>query len=429
MATQLQLAQSGIITSLVLEIARQENLDSEIVQQGVANGTIAIIPGSRPGVKPIAVGDNTFGKVVVNLGSSSDCAVVKDELVKAHCAQAKGADVIEDQSTGGDLDAIRETLVKGVSIPIGCIPLYETLLMSDRQSRDRYELNIDDFLQVVRKQIKQGVTNLGFHASICKALLHCLERSTRLQKITSRGCGLMADWIVKTGRENPYYEFYDELLDLFVDHDLPITIVGNRTGAIIDGHDDTACYEYDLIGELVVRAREKGVTAIVNALGHMPMGLIPQAVNDCKKKTYFAPLGVLGPSVTDLAHGHDHINAAIGTAMAMLSGANYVNAQTRYEHLGLPTAETILEGVIASRIACRAADNSKYPARMLHIEQEMAKSRLSKGSCVGRLDLCIDSEGAIGAFNQVVKSDRGGCSICGSMCTYFVTSDTLKQHN
>ena len=427
MATQLQSAQAGVITPFVREIAGRERLDPELVRQGVAEGTIAIVPGSRPEVSPIAVGDNLFGKVYVNLGTSSDRVVVEEELAKARLAQAKGADVIVDQSTGGDLDVIRETIIAEVNIPVGCIPLYETMLQADREGKDRYELGIDEFLRVVERQIAQGITNLGFHAGMCRALLRHLEQSARLQRITSRGCGLIADWIARTGRENPYYEHCDELLDLLASHNLPITIVANRTGAVVDGHDDASSYEYDLIGELVVRARERGVSAIVNALGHMPMGMIHQAVKCCKEKTFHAPLGVLGPSVTDLAHGHDHINAAIGSAMAILSGANYVNAQTRYEHLGLPTVESITEGVIASRIACKAADNSRYPERALSIEREMDKSRLRMGSCVGRLDLCIDPEGAIDAFNEVIRSGRRGCSICGSMCTYRVTSTTFDS--
>jgi phosphomethylpyrimidine synthase len=420
MSTQIQLAQRGTITPLICEIARRENLEPELIREGVATGVVAIVPGSRPDVRPVAVGENLFGKIYTNLGSSSDRNIVEEELSKAKSAEAKGADVIIDQSTGGELDATRKAIVTTVSIPVGCIPLYQTLLLAETQGQGKYKLEREDFLKVVEKQIAQGVTALGFHASMCKALMNYLDLARRFEKITSRGCSLIADWIVQTGRENPYYEFYDDLLDLLASHNLPITLVSNRTGAIIDGHDDASSYEYDLIGELVIRARERGVSAIVNALGHMPMGMIPKAVQCCKEKTFFAPLGVLGPAVTDLAHGYDHINAAIGSAMAMLAGANYVNAQTRHEHLGLPTTESIIEGVIASRIACKAADNSRYPERALRVERKMDKSRHRTGSCVGDLRLCIDPEGAMDAFSEVIKSESGGCSICGLMCTYRV---------
>jgi len=229
---------------------------------------------------------------------------------------------------------------------------------------------------------------------------------------------LITKWIRKTGLENPYFDLFDELLALLSNHDLPITLVANRTGAITDGFDQAAIYEYEILGELVHRSREKGVGAIINALGHMPLGKIPESVKKCKELTNNAPLGVLGPSVTDLAHGYDHINAAIGSAMALLSGADYVNSQTRYEHLGLPNTEAIEEGIVASRIACKASNNSRYPNRSLIDEREMDESRVRIGACVGNLELCLDPDGAKEAFNEVIKSDNGGCSICGSMCTY-----------
>jgi len=423
MTTQLQLANRHIISDLMLQVAVIEQVEPEFIRDGIEKGYIVIVPGSRKDVTPTAVGTGMLAKIYTNLGTSSNQISIEQEILKAQQAQKKGANVIIDQSTAGDIESIRKLIIYNVNVPVGSIPLYETFAHASRTGKDKYQFSSNFFLEMVNKHIEQGITNLGFHVSLCKKLLSFIESTGRLEKITSRGCGLLADWIIKSGQENPYYEIYDDLLDLLAQNDLPITLVANRTGAIVDGYDAVSIYEYDILGELVQRARNKGVGAIVNGLGHMPLGKIPESVKLCKEKTYAAPLGVLGPAVTDLAHGHDHINAAIGSAMALLSGADYINSQTRYEHLGLPTAEAVLEGVIASKIACKASDNSRYPDRAMISERQMDESRIKMGSCVGKLNLCIDPEGAVSAFKEVVKSYDGGCSICGAMCTYQTIQD------
>ena len=353
MTTQLESARAGALTEQVRFVATTENVDAEIVRDELAAGRL-IIPANKlhlkTNLKPIGIGRAFTTKVNANIGTSSERCSVQGEIEKMQAALAVGADTIMDLSTGGNLDDIRCELLARCPVPLGTVPIYEVI-----QDRNVEDIDSRIILEVIEKQAKQGVDFFTIHAGILKEHLPLTE--SRTAGIVSRGGALLAKWMLFHNRQNPLYEMFDELCDVLAEYDVSFSLGdGLRPGAIADATDEAQIAELRTIGELTQRAQEKGCQVMVEGPGHVPFDQIQHNMEIALEICCGAPFYVLGPLVTDIAAGYDHITSAIGGTAAAFYGASFLCYVTPREHLGLPNADDVRAGVVATRIAAHAAD-------------------------------------------------------------------------
>lgn len=361
MATQLQTAQIGTITDEAKFVAEAENVDAALIRNELAAGRL-VIPANklhlkanpstslRTGLRPTGIGRVLTTKVNANIGTSSVRCSIESEIEKMKAALAASADAIMDLSTGGDLDQIRETLLAQCPVPFGTVPIYEVI-------KDRNVEDIDNkiILEIIEKQAKQGVDFFTIHAGVLREHLPLLEK--RVAGIVSRGGALLAKWMLYHNRQNPLYEMFDDLCGILAEYDICFSLGdGLRPGAIADATDEAQIAELKTIGELTARAQEKGCQVMVEGPGHVPFDQIQYNMEIQQQICHDAPFYVLGPLVTDIAAGYDHITSAIGGTAAAFYGASFLCYVTPREHLGLPDANDVRAGVIATKIAAHAAD-------------------------------------------------------------------------
>ena len=361
MATQLQIARTGTITDEVKFVAEVENVDAQLIRDELAAGRL-VIPANklhlkanpstslRTGLTPAGIGRLLTTKVNANIGTSSVRCSVDGEIEKMEAALAAGADAIMDLSTGGNLDEIREKLLAQCPVPFGTVPIYEMI-------KDRNVEHIDSkiILETIEKQAKQGVDFFTIHAGVLKEHLPLLE--SRVAGIVSRGGALLAKWMLYHNKQNPLYEMFDDLCGILAEYDICFSLGdGLRPGAIADATDDAQIAELRTLGELTARAQEKGCQVMVEGPGHVPFDQIQYNMEIQQQICHGAPFYVLGPLVTDIAAGYDHITSAIGGTAAAFYGASFLCYVTPREHLGLPDADDVRAGVIAAKIAAHAAD-------------------------------------------------------------------------
>ena len=412
--TQIDSARAGIITKEMSKVAAKEGLDAEFVRENVACGRIAI-PANihHVSLDPQGVGTGLSTKVNVNLGISGDIADEGEEWRKVDVALALGADAIMDLSNSGKTRSFRTRLIEKSSAMIGTVPLYDAIGYLEKALVD---ITAQDFLDVVRVHAEDGVDFVTIHAGMNRRTIESFKETGRLTNIVSRGGSLLFAWMEATGNENPFYEFYDEVLAVLHEHDVTISIGdAMRPGSTYDATDAGQITELVEIGKLTKRAWDAGVQVMVEGPGHMALDEIAANMKLQKRLCHDAPFYVLGPLVTDIAPGYDHITAAIGGAIAASSGADFLCYVTPAEHLRLPDANDVREGLVATKIAAHAADIAKGIPGARDRDNRMSDAR-RRIAWDEMFALALDPERARSYFESAPPSTEGTCTMCGKMC-------------
>ncbi len=424
---QMQAALSGDITPQVRRVARDEGLEPEIVARGVAAGRIAVPNNNRRDLsRPIGIGEGLRTKVNANVGTSTDSASLEAELEKVTVAVEAGADTIMDLSTGGDLTEIRTRILKACPVPLGTVPIYQTVVETIAEQRALIKMRADKIFDVIERQAQEGVDFITVHCGVTWDTLRRLKDQGRLTDIVSRGGAFLVTWMVANERENPLYEQFDRLLELARRHDLTLSLGdGLRPGSLADATDRAQVQETIILGELTRRAWEQNVQVMIEGPGHVPIDQIEANVLLEKRLCYGAPFYVLGPLVTDVASGYDHIACAIGGAIAASAGADFLCYVTPGEHLRLPTTEEVREGVMAARVAAHAGDIGKGLPGALDWDREMSRARKHL-DWEKQLSLSIDPQHARQVRQQSQPHEDKACTMCGDYCAVKMVEEALK---
>ncbi|MBQ8578958.1 MAG: phosphomethylpyrimidine synthase ThiC [Clostridia bacterium] len=422
--TQMEAAKRGIITPEMKLVAEKEYLDPEILRERVARGTVAIPCNVRhKSISAEGIGEGLRTKINVNLGISGDCKDYDLEMKKVDCALLFGAEAIMDLSNYGKTNTFRRALIEKSPAMIGTVPMYDAIGYLEK---DLLDITAEDFLRVVRAHAEEGVDFMTIHAGINRRAVEAFMRDKREMNIVSRGGSLLFAWMMMTGRENPFYEHYDEVLDILREYDVTISLGDAlRPGCIEDSTDAGQIAELIELGALTERAWAKDVQVMVEGPGHMAMNEIEANMKLQKRLCHNAPFYVLGPLVTDIAPGYDHITSAIGGAIAAAAGADFLCYVTPAEHLRLPDLEDVKEGIVASRIAAHAADIAKGVPHARERDYAMAKARHAM-DWDGMFAQAINPEKAKRYFDSTPPADRHTCSMCGKMCAVRTTNLILE---
>ncbi|HOP75804.1 MAG TPA: phosphomethylpyrimidine synthase ThiC [Bacillota bacterium] len=412
--TQMMAAREGIITPQIKRVAEKEGIDAESLRQRVADGRV-VIPANRNhlGLDPEGVGEGLRTKINVNLGISRDCADFDYELQKVAKAVELKAESIMDLSSYGKTQAFRRQLLEQSPMMIGTVPIYDAVGMLER---DLSELTVADFLEVIRTHAEDGVDFMTIHAGITRSIVADLKRVGRVTHIVSRGGSLICAWMEMTGCENPFYEHFEEILKICAEYDVTLSLGDAcRPGSIADATDSIQIKEMMILGELTLKAWEAGVQVMIEGPGHMALNEIAANVLLEKKLCHGAPFYVLGPLVTDVAPGYDHITSAIGGAVAAMAGADFLCYVTPAEHLRLPNLEDMVEGIIAAKIAAHAGDIAKGIAGAKDWDLNMSRARAALDwEAMFRLALDPEKPRRYRRESQPLESDT--CTMCGKMC-------------
>jgi len=425
--TQLEAAKKNIITPLMKKIAADEGIPAAKIKSLIKSGRV-VIPHNQNRLirKPCGIGEGLRTKINANIGTSTDKSEIKFELKKLTAAIKYGADAVMDLSVGGNLESSRKAVIKYSSVPVGTVPVYEIAVNAQKSRKDLLSFTASDMLKSLEAQAKDGVDFFTLHSGVIKKSLAGLKKKKRALGIVSRGGAILAAWIRKNNRENPFYEYFDDILDICDRHDVTISLGdGLRPGSILDATDTAQIEELKILGELALRARAKNVQVMIEGPGHVPLNEIRKNIELEKKLCHNAPFYVLGPLVTDVASGYDHISSAIGGAIAASCGADFLCYVTPAEHLRLPSIEDVREGVIASRIAAHAADLVKNRARAIKWDTAMSKARM-KRNWPEQARLSVDPEKAR-AYRQSSKPKLTDvCTMCGEYCSIKLNEECLR---
>ena len=422
-------AVSGNITDIFEACAGNESIEVNELVAGVVAGTIAIPKNIHHNFdRVIAIGKGIATKVNANIGSSRDIAKLDEELEKLQVAVKAGTDTVMDLSMGGDLDEVRKGILKNCPVPLGTVPIYQAVAETvEQQGKELVEVSVDHIFKTIEKQAIDGVDFMTIHCGITRNLQERMLRQKRIMGVVSRGGSFLLEWMSYHKKENPLYEHFDDLLAILKEHEVTLSLGdGIRPGCLADATDRNQVQELIHLGELTERAWEAGVQVIIEGPGHMPLNQITANVLLQKQMCMGAPFYVLGPLVTDIAPGYDHITGAIGGAIAAAAGADYLCYVTPAEHLKLPDVDDVHEGVIASKIAAHAADIAKGVPGAIELDNEMA-ARRNRLDWKGQIEMSLDPAKA-SRFREEGLSDKGPtCSMCGSYCAIQVFN--RSQHN
>lgn len=422
--TQMEAAKKGIVTKEMETVAQKEQMDTKELMELVAKGTVAIPANiNHKSLSAEGIGDGLKTKINVNLGISGDCKDYTLEFEKVKMAIDFGAEAIMDLSNYGKTNTFRKQLIEYSPAMIGTVPMYDAIGYLEK---DLLDIKAEDFLKVVEAHAKEGVDFMTIHAGINKRAVECLKRDKRKMNIVSRGGSLLFAWMEMTGNENPFYEHYDEVLDILREYDCTISLGDAlRPGCIDDSTDAGQISELIELGALTERAWQKDVQVMVEGPGHMAMNEIAANMKIQKRICHNAPFYVLGPLVTDIAPGYDHITSAIGGAIAANNGANFLCYVTPAEHLRLPDLSDVKEGIIASKIAAHAADIANGIKGARDIDNKMADAR-HKLDWDAMFEVAIDKEKSKRYYESTPVSERHTCSMCGKMCAVRTTNLILE---
>jgi len=431
MTTQIELAKRGIVTDEMKAVSESEGVSTEFVMHGIADGRIIIAKNmARGDVKPLGIGEGLRIKVNANIGTSREICDVEKELEKSKVAVAAGADTLMDLSTGGDIDAIRRRILKEVPVPLGTVPIYQAAIEAQARHGAIVNMTEDDIFNVIERHAKDGVDFMTVHCGVTKESVERLIRQKRLLGIVSRGGTFLTAWIMHNKAENPLYANYDYLLEIAKEYDVTLSLGdGLRPGCIHDATDAPQIQELLIIGELVERARKAGVQAMVEGPGHVPLDQIEANVKLEKSICRGAPFYVLGPLVTDVAPGYDHIVSAIGGAVAAMAGADFLCYVTPAEHLALPDVEEVREGVLVARIAAHAADlvRRRDVASQWDFAVSKARSDLD-WEAQSRLSIDPEKLRRIRA-ERAPKQVAEVCTMCGEYCAIRLLKDYVRSEH
>ncbi len=422
--TQLEMARKGQVSPAMQAVAQQEGLSGEDVRQRVADG-IVVIPANinHRNLVPLGIGKGLRTKINANLGTSTDYPYPDQEMEKLAVSLEAGADTVMDLSTGGDINAIRRAMLERCTVPLGTVPIYQASIDAIERRGAIVSMKPDDLFGAIEEQARDGVDFMTVHCGVTRSTLERLQRQGRVVDIVSRGGAFLTGWMLHNEKENPLYEQYDRLLELALRHDVTLSLGdGLRPGCLADATDRAQIEELITLGELVDRAREAGVQVMVEGPGHVPLDQVVTNIQLQKRLCREAPFYVLGPLVTDIAAGHDHITSAIGGALAAMSGADYLCYVTPAEHLGLPELEDVREGIMASRIAGHAADIVKGVKGAWQRNLDMSRARKSL-DWDAQKRLALDPQRV-----QEIRARRGSTSDACSMCGKYCAMDLVSQH-
>lgn len=426
--TEFEKALRGEISPALGRVAEDEHIEPEKLGRLVADGRAIITGTARRHCRPIGIGEGLRTKVNANIGTSPDRDDVAVELEKLEVSIATGADTVMDLSTGGDVDDVRRRILAASTVPLGTVPIYQAVVEVTRRGGDVADCTVDEFFEVIERQALDGVDFMTVHCGLTRRLAEEVARK-RTAGVVSRGGCFLLQWIVRNGRENPYYEYYDRLLDIAARYDVMLSLGdGLRPGAIADATDRAQVGELLVIGELVERARARGVSVIVEGPGHVPIHEIPSNMILQKKVCGGAPFYVLGPLVCDIAPGYDHITAAIGGAVAAWYGADFICYVTPGEHLRLPTIEDVREGVIAARIAAHAGDIAKGLPGAADWDAALSRAR-AELDWEHVLENSIDPVKAREMYDRSSTDSEELCSMCGKFCAIRGTKRSRERTN
>jgi phosphomethylpyrimidine synthase len=420
--TQLSYARQGKITKEMEYVAAVENISPETLRQRIVQGTVIILANTNhKNVKPIAIGKGVKTKINANIGASKVRACVEEELEKVRLCMKYGADTVMDLSTGGNLNEIRGAIINESAIPIGTVPAYQVV----EENQTIEDLKADDWLDVIEQQAKQGIDFMTIHAGVLQKTLPLLK--SRLTGVVSRGGAILVRWMKANNKENPLYIHFDQICDIFEKYDVAFSLGdGLRPGSLHDATDKAQLSELKTLGELTLKAQERNCQVMIEGPGHIPLNQIKLNVELQKKYCHNAPFYVLGPLVTDIAPGYDHITSAIGAAVAGMYGADYLCYVTPAEHLGLPTPEMVKQGIITYKIAAHAADIAKGLPNATQRDNELSKARFDF-DWEKQFNLSLDPETAR-KLRDDLSLNADFCSMCGpDFCAMKLYKDSKKK--
>lgn len=409
------------------QVLQTEPINREQLEQNLADGTAIIVKNKHRDIVPLAVGKGLTTKINANIGTSQDKSDLDLEIDKLKVAVNFGAHAIMDLSTGGNLTGIRKRIIEESTVPLGTVPIYQVAVNKSREGKSFLDIEPDELFDVIEQQAEEGVDFVTVHCGVTQRIAEILDQKPRLLDVVSRGGAFLLKWIRHHGKENPLYEQYDRLLDICAKHHMCISLGdGLRPGALADATDHAQIEELYTLGELVLRARKAGVPTMVEGPGHMPLNQIVANMELQKKACHDAPFYILGPLVTDISIGYDHISGAIGGAVAAQAGADFLCYVTPAEHLRLPDLKDVKEGVIASRIAAHAADIAVGLPHAQKIDDEMARAKRDfKWDRI--IELCVDPPKAREYRESVPTKDDTQCSMCGEFCAMKKDQDATDQ--
>jgi len=429
--TQLEWAKKKKITSEMRKVARDEDLSPEYIRSCIAEGTV-VIPVNvrhrkRNKLRIVGIGKGLRTKVNANIGSSPDRVNLAEEKSKLDAAIKAGADTVMDLSTGGDIGEIRRMVLVRSILPVGTVPIYQSACETARKGKKISKMDIDGIFRMIKQQAEEGVDFMTVHCGVTRRIVETLRRSRRITGIVSRGGAFMAQWIVYNNKENPLYEQFDRLLDIAYKYDVTLSLGdGLRPGCLADATDEVQIAELSVLGELAKRAHERNVQVMIEGPGHVPLHQIEANVLLEKSLCKGAPFYVLGPLVTDVAAGYDHIACAIGGAIAAASGADFLCYVTPTEHLRLPGVDDVTEGVIATRIAAHAADVAKGVKGALNWDIQISKARSSL-NWKRQERFSINPEKFKAERKRSKPKDIRVCTMCGQFCAMRQSSLLYKK--
>lgn len=424
MILEKQQAKKGIITDAVKEVAEKENVDAEKLAASVAEGKSVIIKHRN---SVMGIGENLTIKVNTNIGTSPDVCDLSFELEKLKRACELGTSTVMDLSTGGNLDRIRKEIVGASSVPVGSVPIYQAVIEAIEKHGTVESLNEDDIFEVIERHAKDGISFITVHCGVTMACLEILKQKTRKTGVVSRGGAFLVSWMALNEKENPLYSSFNRLIEIARRYDLILSLGdGLRPGSLADASDNLQMSELLTLGRCVEKAQEADVQVIIEGPGHVPLNQIVPNVHLAKTICHGAPLYLLGPIVTDVAAGYDHITSAIGGAIAGWAGADFLCYVTPSEHLALPTIEDVEDGVVASRIAAHAADIARGNKHAQKWDDNMSQARYKRNwHQQEKLSINPLRFKKIRTSQKISSDDV--CNMCGKYCAMKIMNDTIKK--
>jgi len=419
----------GNIPPSVRKIAASENIKIDVLSKAILERTIVVTKNKkRKKVKPTGIGYPLKTKVNANVGSSTDKQDISSEIKKAIIAENAGADTIMDLSTGGDIKKIRKEILKKTTIPLGTVPIYQAAIEAIEKKGGIVHMTEDIIFKVIEEQAEDGVDFMTLHCGVTLETFKRLKNEGRIMDVVSRGGTFLLTWMLYNEKENPLYTNYDRILDIASKYDITLSLGdGFRPGAIEDSSDRAQFHELSILGELTKKAQEKDVQVMIEGPGHIPINEIEMNVKMEKKICHGAPFYVLGPLVTDIAPGYDHIVSAIGGAVAASYGADFLCYVTASEHLGIPDFKDVEEGVITARIAAHAGDIAKGIPGAKEWDKEISLAR-KRMDWKRQFELVIDPKKAKKTRNKLAPKNKEVCSMCGEFCAIKLLNDALKRN-
>ncbi|MEZ4600121.1 MAG: phosphomethylpyrimidine synthase ThiC [Syntrophotaleaceae bacterium] len=428
--TQLELARQGVVSDKMIQAAQDAGIDPEALRQRIVEGTAIVCHNNlHVNGRPLAVGKGLPTRVNANIGTSKDDTSIDKELEKARAAVAAGADAIMDLSTGGPIDEIRRAIIAETDACIGSVPLYQAACDTVvKKGKAIVEMTVDEIFDGIKKHLDDGVDFITVHCGVTRATVERMDREGRIMEVVSRGGSFTVAWMAHNDAENPLYEHYDRLLELVKPYDATLSLGdGFRPGCLADATDRAQIHELIILGELTQRARDAGIQVMIEGPGHVPLNQIEANIQLQKRLCHGAPFYVLGPLVTDIAPGYDHITCAIGGAIAAAAGADFLCYVTPSEHLCLPTVKDVHDGVMASRIAAHAADIAKSLPGAL--DKDIAMSRARK-ALDWETQYCLAIDPALARKRRSesgVDEEHGACTMCGEFCAYKIMDQRKRK--